>query len=308
MSDWIGVDIGGTRIKAGLVTSAGRVRKVVVQETRGSVEEILATVVALVEPLLAQSKAVRGIGVGVPGIVDHRGVVYDPPNLPGWHKIPVRRLLQQHVAVPVWVENDANAAGIAELLFGVGQQLPSFLYLTWGTGIGGALILNRSLWKGAGWAGEVGHIVLNAAVPFQATSGFRTGTLEQWVGRKGIEEIARYIYYQFHQRHRSISGQQLAKAARRGKPWATAALARIAEVMGIGIASLVTVLGVPDVVIGGGFSHFPDAVFEHIRNVARIRTLPFVGKRLRIHKAVLQDKTGVLGAAALGMLQQREVS
>lgn len=296
---WIGVDIGGSSIKAGVVDAAGKIHQWRETQTPEDPQAVIGTVVDCVRYFQKkQSADIVAIGVGVPGIVDDDGVVYYPPNLPQWSQEPLQQMLRSEFSIPLWVENDANVAAIGEMVWGKGRNLDSFLYITWGTGIGGGIILNRSLWKGAGWAGEIGHTIINISQPYDQEQGFRTGTVEALVGRRGIEIIASIAYLQFNGEKRSISGAELNEGFQKNQLWAIAALSKIAEYMGCAVATWCTILGIENVIIGGGFSNFQIAVFEQIRNVIRLRALPIVRDRIVLHRAQLLERTGVIGAAA----------
>jgi glucokinase len=164
----IGIDLGGTNIKGGLCDERGHVRMrhtVTTQADRG-VDHVLRRMVQLVDELLRRAGIARqdcvGVGVGAPGPMSHaRGIIYSAPNLPGFVDVPLRDRFAQLTGLPVVLENDANAAAYGEFAVGAGRDVRTLVLLTLGTGIGGGIVLDGKLWRGAfDNAGEVGHMVL----------------------------------------------------------------------------------------------------------------------------------------------------
>jgi glucokinase len=162
----VGVDLGGTFIKIGVVTAAGKIIKKLSLDTYAAEgpEKIISQMKKGIYELLQGNKfKLYGIGIGSPGVVTiKKGTVENPPNFPGWGKINLGRIIEKEFDIHVDVENDANAAAIGEMIFGAGKNLESFVMVTLGTGVGGGIILNRSLFRGqSGGAGEIGHITID---------------------------------------------------------------------------------------------------------------------------------------------------
>ncbi|HZS77435.1 MAG TPA: ROK family protein [Ktedonobacteraceae bacterium] len=164
----LAVDIGGTQLRAGVLQGT-KLHSRVVQATgvNPTPDNVLPRVFDLIDKALAEAHvrldSLAGIGVATPGPLDYRtGIVYNPPNLPGWIGVPLRDLFQQHYSLPIHVENDANAAGLGEYMFGAGQGSKDMIYLTVSTGIGGGIILNGKILEGVnGTAAEIGHMSID---------------------------------------------------------------------------------------------------------------------------------------------------
>ncbi len=159
----IGVDLGGTSVKVGIVSQEGKIIKKLSLETFANMgpDEVIAQIKKGVGQILSGNKLkIRGIGIGSPGIVSpKKGTVENPPNFPGWNKVNLGKILHKEFKLNIHVENDANAAAIGEMIFGAGKKLDSFIMVTLGTGVGGGIIFKGKLFRGEfGAAGEIGHI------------------------------------------------------------------------------------------------------------------------------------------------------
>jgi glucokinase len=169
----IGIDIGGTNIRFGIVDEAGNitVRKKAKTEAGEGFGRVLGRlqkgISALTEKVSADGHTLKGIGIGVPGIISpEEGIVRFSPNLPGWLDVPLRDSVASLTSVPVLVENDANAYALGEATYGAGRGVNSLLCITLGTGVGGGIILDNGIWRGAdGMAGEVGHMTVDPRGP-----------------------------------------------------------------------------------------------------------------------------------------------
>ncbi len=186
----LGIDIGGTPIKMGLV-----------QETRILLEENIPTrlfstptkmqegLVRMVRSLIQKSNhPVRTVGIGIPGLVRYPdGIVHTCANLPGWRDVPLKKLLQRRLRVPVSIDNDVNLMTLAEWIYGAGRGVNNLVCMTLGTGVGGGLVLAGRLYRGTdGWAGEIGHIPCGETGP-RCSSG---GIAARWIGVGVVKPIA----------------------------------------------------------------------------------------------------------------------
>ncbi|HET7091887.1 MAG TPA: ROK family protein, partial [Thermomicrobiales bacterium] len=184
----IGVDIGGTSVKLGLVDSKGRIlaRDGFASGRSSSRSVILSELATHVRRLASEARrrrlALRGVGIGAPGPIDvGRGLVYFFPNLPGWKNTPLRRLLEKKLYLPVRLDNDANAMALGEFTFGAGKGVADGIALTLGTGVGGGIVLGGRLFHGPAYsAAEIGHLVVNEDGP-RCGCGSR-GCIETYVG------------------------------------------------------------------------------------------------------------------------------
>ena len=187
----IGIDLGGTNIKIGLVDRAGRVkaRRVLSTHAAAGPTQALKRVGAVIEELRKRRK-LASVGIGIAGLVDHTaGIVRVPPNLPGWNGTPVKRELERLTGLPVYCANDANAVALGEWLHGAGRGCRHLLCVTLGTGVGGGIIANGRLLVGANdAAGEIGHAAIFAdGLPCLCG---HNGCVERYVGAGYVEDRA----------------------------------------------------------------------------------------------------------------------
>ncbi|MGW0229146.1 ROK family glucokinase [Actinopolymorpha singaporensis] len=309
----IGVDVGGTKIAAGLVDNNGKIVAEGRRETPAtSPPEIVAAIVEVVKELRsrAEGREVEAIGVGAAGFVDaSRSEVLFAPNL-AWRKEPLKEAVQARTSLPTVVENDANAAAWAEFQFGGGHDVDDMILLTIGTGLGGGLVLNGELYRGAfGVGGEVGHF---RVVPNGHLCGCgNRGCWEQYAsGRALVREARDFARSSPSQadallelaggKADRIEGPMVTKAAAAGDTAATELVQDLGRWLGEGIATLAAVLDPAVVVIGGGVSEAADLLLEPARN-AFWRQLTARGHRptLEIRPAVLGNEAGIIGAADL---------
>jgi glucokinase len=289
----VGVDLGGTNVRAALVRddgTMGPVRKVATRSGEGP-EAVLERIAALVERVAAGARVDR-VGVGVPGPVDFatRRVVR-PPNLPGWDVVPVAAILEERLRVPVAIENDANAVVLGEALHGAGRGHPVVLGLTLGTGIGGGLVIDGAVHHGAtGTGAEIGHCPVRPGGR-RCGCGAR-GCLEAYASATALVKRARRVM-----RPPPASAREIAAAARRGDDRALGLLEELARYLGEGIASAVTLLDPDVVVLAGGLAAASRFLMPVVRETVRERA--FGGaKGARIVRHRLGDRAGILGAAA----------
>ncbi|HMN25085.1 MAG TPA: ROK family protein, partial [Ignavibacteriaceae bacterium] len=148
----IGVDIGGTNIKVGIVSDKGKLVKniSIKTEAEGGPKKVIANIVKGVESILVKNKfKIQGIGIGCPGVVSiKKGIVENAPNLPGWKNVKLGPIIKNKFGYKVHLENDANAAAIGELIFGAGKKIDSFVMVTLGTGVGGGIVFNKKIFRG----------------------------------------------------------------------------------------------------------------------------------------------------------------
>jgi glucokinase len=306
----IGVDVGGTKIAAGLVDESGTMVAEARRETPAtSPAEIVAAIVDVVKELRADHD-VEAIGVGAAGFVDAtRSNVLFAPNL-AWRKEPLKEAVEARTSLPVVVENDANAAAWAEFQFGAGRDVDDMILLTIGTGLGGGLVLSGELYRGAfGVGGEVGHL---RVVPGGHLCGCgNKGCWEQYASGSALvreaREFARSSPPQADRllelakgRADGIEGPMVSTAAAEGDVAARELLEDLGRWIGEGIASLAAVLDPAAVVVGGGVSEAGDLLLEPARQSFG-RQLTARGHRpvLEIRPATLGNEAGIIGAADL---------
>lgn len=308
---FLGVDIGGTTIKIAVVQRDGTIVHRASQPTeaqRGK-DALLADICTLVEHAVAAYPAIAAVGIGVPGVVNPKdGCVYHPPNLPGWDIVPLTSIVQRHTRVPVAVDNDANAAALAELELGAGRGHSHFVYVTLGTGVGGTLIANNRIFAGErGGAGEIGHIVIDAhAIPEQGQLPFRWGTLEECVGRHGILRLAKHHASQYPtsllHTYTQLDVQHISEAVERGDEAARACFLQAGYYLGIGLASVLVLLDMRTLVVGGGISQAHPLLLATAQATLRERAFPTIAGEATIIKAAFGSDAGIVGAAMVGKL------
>jgi len=306
----VGVDVGGTKTLLALVDPGGGVlaRRRVETPQRGP-EDFVQVLVGELEALLEQAgrrrEDVLGLGVGAPGPLDPQsGVVFEPPNLAGWRDVPLAAMLQEAAGIPTWVENDANAAALAEAWVGVGRGVRDLIYITVSTGIGGGLILDGELYHGvSGTAGEVGHMTVEPEGPLCGCG--RRGHLEAVASGGAIARMAQEAVRAGRETRLSalpsqaLTAEAVAEAAAQGDALAREIYARAGSYIGLAVASLVNVLNPAMVVFGGGVSKAGDLLLEPVRRVVRERAFRRPAQAAQIVPAGLGDDVGVIGAAAV---------
>ena len=196
----LGIDIGGTNIKMGLVAPTIDVidrtefaTKSFARDRKKMIGQIVDHIDGLIGKNGLVPKDIQGIGIGLPGLVDTpRGVVRFLPNIPGWQNVPLKKDLEKKLAIPVFLENDVNLIALGEWRYGAGRDVRNMVCMTLGTGVGSGLILDGQLYRGPGFAaGELGHMPLNEQGPSCGCGGY--GCLESYVGNKHLVARAQAI-------------------------------------------------------------------------------------------------------------------
>jgi glucokinase len=308
----IGVDIGGTKILAGIVTEDGQVLTTARRATpRNDANDVLDLVGDVVNELVAGSSTpLDGVGLGVAGLVDaDRSRVYFAPNL-RWSQVPVRALLEASTGLPVVVENDGNVAAWGEFRFGAGKGVKDLTLVTVGTGIGGGIVINGALFRGAhGVAGEIGHI--NAVPDGRPCGCGRNGCLEQYASGNALVREARLLAAERRPEANAllelgdgtpegVQGVHVTEAAKAGDPVAMAAFTIAGTWLGRGLADLAAVLDPEVFVIGGGVSEAGDLLLASARQTLADK---LIGQQNRpaplVRIAELGNTAGLVGAADL---------
>jgi len=301
----IGIDVGGTFLKAARVGGDGRLRAhIELPVSKGSADDLLRQMQEAVRRL-EDAGAAQAVGVGLPGIVDaSTGRLYNAPNVPALNGLDVGRELGRRTGRPCFAENDANAAALAEAWMGAGRGAARLLFVTLGTGVGGALVFDGRIWGGtSGYAGEVGHL---QADPKGLPCGCGSwGCVETIAGVPGWERRAR----------RALAGREsllkdaplldpatVVGAARDGDPVALEVVDEAAAAVAVGVASALNLLNLDRVVIGGGVARAGDFLLARIVEQTRRRTFPHVFADAEFRLPDLGSDAGVVGAARVGML------
>jgi glucokinase len=310
----VGVDLGGTAIKAGLVDPQGKILRdttVPAEADQGPthvIEQIAKSVHQLIDSSSYTKREYAGIGVGSPGSVDlDGGTVKYPPNFPGWTVVRLGDALHREFGFHVEVDNDANAAAVGEAKLGAGIGHKDFIMVTLGTGVGGGLILGGKIFRGTfGGAGELGHITIDHNGPL-CNCGNR-GCVEAYVGakyltRRAIQKVKRNrkskILSLVGNNARDIDPKIISLAAQAGDATARDILAETGKYLGIGLATVVNLLDVRLIIIGGGIARAGKPLFDPIKESVRQHVLTPMRDGLEVLPAKLGNSAGILGAAAL---------
>lgn len=306
---WIGVDVGGTKVLAGVVDAHGRVLRTARRETPGRRVDARRVEDAVVEAVLevGAGNRIDGVGVAAAGFVDAAGErVMFAPHLP-WQGEPVRGLLAERWGVPVALDNDATCAALAEWTYGAARDAASAVVITMGTGIGGGLVLDGRVVRGAnGMAGEFGHMQL---VPDgQPCECGGRGCWEQYSSGNALVRFARerlgeqptMLEELCAGRPDQLTGPMVTTAAEAGDLVAREAFASVGEWLGIGTANLVAAFDPEVVVVGGGVSAAGERLLEPART-ALVRSLVGAAHRVvpPLVAAQLGPQAGLVGAAEL---------
>ena len=324
MSRWaIGIDLGGTAIKAAIVGEKSGIvyDRSVPTDTASGPAGIIAQLAGIIgdlhrfASLTMDSGKCSGIGLGAPGAVNaETGTLSYPPNLQGWSIVPLRDELQQcliqqeNLSIPVYIDNDANAAAFGEAVYGAGSEFRDFLMVTLGTGVGGGIILNRKVFRGInGTAGEVGFMIIDFEGP-TIHAGIQ-GTIESLIGKKAIVALARRMIQAnpsgstvgkfCDNDYTKLSPRHLEHAAKEGDPVSLEVWNRVGSILGIGLANVATLMDIRKFVVGGGISAAGNLIIVPALDQLTRSTLPSMHDGLSIVPALLGNKAGIYGAAAL---------
>lgn len=314
MSDLIvGVDLGGTLIRAIVTDRQGRkVARLQSPTASGTgTKGVMARLLETVREALAQvdTQRIGGIGVGAPGPVDPTtGILYDPPNIPGWTPASLTDEIATEFGIPAFAGNDANVAALGEYRFGAGRGVSDFIYVTVSTGIGGGIISGGRLVTGArGFAGEVGHQVLDPDGPMCGCG--QRGHLEAFAAGPSIARDARQIVasgaetrmLELAESVNDITSKVVAQAASAGDEVALQIMQRAAFYIGLGLANLMHLFEPARIAIGGGVSQAGDVLFKPVREVVSQSLMSDVYEGVEIVPAALKADVGLLGAVALAL-------
>jgi glucokinase len=297
----VGVDVGGTNIKLGVVGPSGQVIVKNSFATKPYALSRIKLISALSREIEASiiaaglnKKQIAGVGIGLPGLVDYeKGIVRFLPNIPGWRGVHLKSILQKRVKLPVFVDNDVKIITLAESKFGAGRGVRNLVCLTLGTGVGAALILNGQLYRGEdNAAGELGHMPLNEHGPQCNCGGF--GCFETYVGNRALFALASRVMGT-----PGMTTQKMFTLAKKGNKKALLFWKKAAEHIGNGLVGIVNLLNPRLIIIGGGISHNEKFLFKAITEIIRRRAMSLQGSAFKIKRAEFKDDAGIIGAYVL---------
>lgn len=311
MSLTVGVDVGGTKVLGGVVDANGKVLATSRRDTPREGGKALTQIIADVALELMKDHAVSAVGVSAAGFVSSdRKTMLATPNIADWNGIQLDLELTKLIGLPVVIENDANAAAWGEAKFGAGRNQAHMMMLTIGTGVGGGIVVNNELYRGAfGIAAEFGHL---RVVPEGHLCGCGArGCFEQYASGSALRrhaseaisaspDLARNLLARGDGTIEGLTGQAITDAAREGDAVALAAFQTTAQYLGAGIASLAVLLDPSCVVIGGGVIDAGEILLAPTREAMK-RYMPFAGKHPypEIVAAQLGNEAGLVGVADL---------
>ncbi|MCC6794307.1 MAG: ROK family glucokinase [Candidatus Hydrogenedentes bacterium] len=316
-----GIDLGGTNVKTAIV---GRNGALIAKDSRPTeaedgLETVLDNMSASLEAAMEEAKAdpsdLVAIGIGAPGPMNWRtGVVYSPPNLPGWDNVPLADLMRERHGAPTYVDNDANVACWGEFWSGAGREVDSMVCLTLGTGVGGGIVVHGRLLRGPdGTAGEIGHLCV-ARDGRQCNCGSK-GCLEQYASvtgmvrtaLEGIEHGQRTILTDMCGGDvERIDGKMISDAHARGDEFAGWVIKETGIWLGTAVGSLINLLNPEMVVFCGGMIAAGETLFAPIRETAKVQSFEVPYKRTVIVPAGLGADSGVIGAAGCALQRYEE--
>ncbi|MFN7920812.1 MAG: ROK family protein [Bryobacteraceae bacterium] len=298
----IGVDLGGTNLRAAAVDESGAVLDKVSLDTDLQagrdrvIDDIVRNIVTLRDRL--GPGGLTGVGIGVPGFIRLKeGMIVGSHNMPGFDDFPVRDEISRRLGSPVMLENDANAAALGEKWMGAGRDVDDLVLLTLGTGIGGGIISGGRVLHGyVGMAGELGHITV---MPYGNPCGCgNRGCLEKHASATAVETMAKLVAL-----GDNLTSKEVYDLAVAGNPLAKRIFESMGRALGIALASLINIFNYPLYLLSGGalpaWEFFSPAMFEEIRE----RSFTFRHAATRVEQATLGNEAGLYGAAYLPFLK-----
>ncbi|MGC8976435.1 MAG: ROK family protein [Candidatus Ratteibacteria bacterium] len=308
MKKAVGIDLGGTYIKAGLVDENGKILKKEQFPTlaeKNDKDIVISQIEKSIKFLYEDD--IEGIGIGTPGVVDDEGIVYEAPNLPGWDKINLKKIFEDKFKKKVVVENDVNTIAWGEYLFGAGKGSKTMICITLGTGLGGGIVKDGKLLRGGKYSAvEIGHIPIDYKGPKCKCGNY--GCIERFVGRdyiveraiKGINQGKKTKIYELVEgKLDKITPKTISEAYKLGDEFAESIWIDVGICLGAMFSGLVNLLNPDVIVIGGGISQAGKILFDTIEKTIKERAMKILTKNLKILPAGLGIDSGIVAAGAL---------
>ena len=313
----VGVDIGGTNVVSGLVDEGGRVLGRDSRPIRATldarpataetmVDQIASSIVGAVEVGGRSMDDAAAIGLGSPGPLDPvEGVIYNPANVPEFENLPLRKLVRDHLGVPVFLDNDANLVALGENWLGAGRGSRHFMCVTLGTGIGGGIVSDGRLLRGKGGnAAEIGHVSIDHSGPRCDCGNY--GCLELYASSSGVvrrtrERIRAATTPTGLRDSVALTSEAIFEAAGAGDPLAREIFEGTGFLLGCGIVSAVNFLDLEVIVLFGGLARAGDLLYGPIRSTIRERVATGMWENVRVVPAELGDDAALIGGAKLAL-------
>lgn len=309
----VGIDLGGTKIAGAVSDINGNILYMKTIDTLAyeGLDNVIARIIWLINHVLSEhnisKEDVIGIGIASPGPLNSEtGIIIDTPNLP-FKNFPLKTTIENATGIKTFIDNDANAAALGELLFGAGKGVENLIYITVSTGIGGGIIINKKLYRGkTGNAGELGHMTVEPHGPRCNCGNY--GCLEVMASGTAIARVAREKLKHFEKSkdgnsllfsYENISSREVFDCALRGDKLALEVVDYTSNYLGIGIASFINIFDPDMIVIGGGVSRVGDILFNKIRKIVLERSFNVMSSTVKIVPASLGTDAGLVGALAI---------
>lgn len=299
----LGIDLGGTKVAMALMSTEEKIiekRKIATDLTispQKMIERISDEAKNMLRNNHLSTEDLQGVGLGAPGPLDtKKGCITQPPNLTGWINVPIVQLLEEHLKTPVRLENDANAAALAEKQSGAGKGLADFVYVTISTGIGAGIIANNTLISGQkGNAGDFGHTVVDPS--FGRCVCGQKGCIEYIASGTAISREGSKLL------GKNLTTQQVFELYQAKDPIITPYIQRVFEALGAAVVTLINTFDPEAIILGGGVTQVGDTLFDAINHYVNRYTLNPDARHTPILRAQLNQDAGVIGACQLALTQ-----
>jgi glucokinase len=306
MEPWVvGVDLGGTTIKLGLIDPQKKIlerRRIPTNPEEGPKNAIehIAEVVNEYRKFVPKREKIAALGICCPGPMDHEaGMLINPTNLPRFYNVPFRQMLFDSLNMPVSLEHDAKAAALGEFYYGAGRTQKSMVYVVVGTGVGAAIIMDGQLIRGVkNFAGEIGHTTVdrNGELCSCGSKGcLETYTSGPWLARRYQHLLEKENRTNHLTQEIPITGETVIRQAREGDPLARKIMLQAGEALGIAVATMAMILDIELFVFGGGVSKCGDLLLEPARNTLWKYSFRTVSPRVRLMLSELGEDSPLLG-------------
>ena len=315
----IGIDIGGTNLRGALANKDGDIlkRMKISSHADQGIEKLIDNLAGFIKDI-SEGENVRDIGLGIPGIIDSKnGIITQAPNILNVHDYPLRAALNKKLGsdIHLVIENDSNSAAVGEWWIGASKNVNSMIMITMGTGVGGGIVLDDKLWTGAdGMAGEIGHMTIYPdgakcnCGNYGCLESYASASAIRRMVREGLENKSLNTKLRESIRNANLEDipEIVMEAASEGDSFSLGIWQEVGKALGIAIASLVNLLNIEMVVIGGGVSNAWDLFIDATYEEAHRRAFRAPMKRAKIKKGLLGDDAGILGSAHLAFKSYSE--
>lgn len=313
----IGIDLGGTNLKAGLVDKGGKITHHLSIKTdynadpQAISDQIFELIDEIIKEAHVKKSDIIGVGLGSPGLIDKKGeTIIFSPNLPRWRNIPIKLLVTERFSMPCVLENDANAAAWGEKWVGAGKDVRSLVMLTLGTGIGGGIVIDNKLWRGANnVAAEIGHMIIQMDGP-KCSCG-NNGCIEAYASATAMvrrfKELLKSGVSSSLKDSREITAKMINDAAFQGDKASLDVIEETGRYLGIALVNVMHILNPEMIVLTGGMIGSGELLMNPIRQVTKQKAFEASYKDTKIVFSQLGNDAGIIGAAGC-LLKELEIS